>query len=130
MGDSMTGLQDAVRKLTEILERFRKGERRGLVLTLAAMLRLSEKGKKTPSTCDVVEEAREILKKTDGKSEWGVSLDEYTEEKAIELLEELREMGILDIEGPRRYRFARYDSRDIEPYVRDHMAPILLRLRT
>ncbi len=126
----MTGLQDAVKKLSETLERFMRGERRGLVLTLAAMLRLTEKGKKSPSLDDIIEEAREILKKTDRKEEWGVSVDEYTEEKALELLEELREMGMLDIEGPRRYRFARYDSREIEPYVRDHMAPILLRLRT
>ena len=92
----MVSLKALREKLDALLERFRGGKRKGLVLTLLAVVRLSDRGEKiTPEK--VVEEAHRIMEENP-ETDWGVSKDEYTVGLASSLLKELVEMGVLDVE--------------------------------
>lgn len=97
-------------KLDRLLERFKSGERKGLVLTLLAALRLSREGKRI-SAESVVEEARRIMDEVPNV-DWGVSREEYTVGLASSLLQELVEMGVLEEADAALYRFRRYSDGD------------------
>ncbi len=92
----MAEIKDIKKKLDKLLEKFKKKERKGLVLTLLSVVRLSDKGEKvTPE--NVVSEAKRIIDESP-HIDWGVSKDEYNVGIASSLLKELVEMGILDEE--------------------------------
>ncbi len=126
-------LAELKEKLRRLVERFRRGERRGLLLTLVAAARLRERGEAiTPSS--VAREARRIIRETRGRVDWGVSEEEYTESLAADLLEELVEMGVLEPspelleELEKRYRFRSYEEEeDAYKAALEATAPLLFR---
>jgi len=102
--------------LDRLLERFQGGERRGLVLTLLAVVRLKENGREiTPES--VVEEAHKIMSERPDV-DWGVSREEYTVELATKLLDELADAGVIEpidpMEPPpyKKYRVRKYSDGD------------------
>ncbi len=124
----MAGLAEVVERLRTAVERFLRGDRRGLMLTVLAASRLRERGEDITAEA-VAREGRRIIRETGERMDWGVGEDDYTAEKARELLEELADMGVLEkIDGS--YRFARHGPDDVYPHAMDTMAPILLRIRT
>jgi hypothetical protein len=104
------------RKLDQLLERFKAGRRRGLVLTMLAAARLAEKGEEI-SAETVRREALKIMEEHPGV-DWGVSREEYTPGLVASLLKELADMGVLEPVGPwhgefqRRFRIASYSDGD------------------
>ncbi|MEB3760096.1 MAG: hypothetical protein GSR72_03925 [Desulfurococcales archaeon] len=100
------------RGLDKIKEKFEKGDRNGMVLTILALER-ALKNKDKVSIKDVVFEARNIIKKREINVSWGVSYSEYNEELARKLVRELVELGLVEeLEGG-YYRF-RYIE-DLDP---------------
>jgi hypothetical protein len=120
-------------KLERIIERFQRGERRGLVLALISALRLRERGEPiTPAS--VAREGREIIRRTKGRIDWGVDEEGFTEAYVTSLLEELVELGVLEPEPSileeldKKYRFRSYESEeDARAEALRAAAPILLR---
>ena len=96
------------KKLDHILEKFKKGERRGLVLAMLAAIRLSDKGKAI-SVDNIVEEAKMIIDEFPN-IDWGVSKEEFTPGLASSLLKELVEMGVLEPTDTSRFIFKTYES--------------------
>ena len=91
----VSGLLERVRRfLDELKERFERGERRGVVVTLLAVARLLERGERvTPER--VAEEVHAIMDEAPGV-DWGVSREEYTVGMASSILRELAAMGVLE----------------------------------
>jgi len=104
---SLTMLKE---KLDRVLERFKRGERKGLVLTMLAASRLSDKGEKI-SPDNIVKEAHKIMDEAPDV-DWGVTRQEYTVGLASSLLQELVEMGVLEETNTTIYRFRRYPEGD------------------
>ncbi len=126
-------LAELKEKLRHLVERFHRGERRGLLLTLVAVTKLKERGEAiTPS--NVAKEAKKIIKETRGRVDWGVTEEEYTESLAADLLEELVDMGVLEPtpelleELEKRYRFRSYEEEeDAYKAALEATAPLLFR---
>lgn len=98
--------------LDKIKEKFEKGDRNGMVLTILALER-ALKNKDKVSIKDVVFEAKNIIKNREINVSWGVSYSEYNEELARKLVRELVELGLVEeLEGG-YYRF-RYVG-DLDP---------------
>jgi hypothetical protein len=120
-------------RLRGLVERFLQGRRRGLVLALVSALRLRERNEPiTPRS--IAREAREILRRTRGRIDWGVGEEEFTEALAADLLHELVEMGVLEPdpsvlkELEKRYRFRSYEEEeDARLEAMRAVAPVLLR---
>jgi len=104
---SLTMLKE---KLDRVLERFKRGERKGLVLTMLAASRLSDKGEEI-SPDNIVKEAQKIMDEAPDV-DWGVTREEYTIGLASSLLQELVEMGVLEETDTTIYRFKRYSEGD------------------
>jgi len=127
------GLEELRRRLESLVARFRRGERRGLLLALVSALRLRDRGEPvTPE--NVAREGRGIIRRTRGRLDWGVEEEEFTASYAADLLEELVEMGVLEPdpsaleELEKRYRFRSYESEeDARIEALKAAAPILLR---
>ncbi len=109
-------LEEVKRWLDEVLERFRDGKRRGLVVTLLAVARLRERGEEiTPES--VAREARKIMEERPDV-DWGVDAGAYDAELAGRILEELVEAGVVEAVDPlephpaRRYRVKSYPDGD------------------
>lgn len=125
-------LREALAKLVEEFGSIR--ERRRLVLTLIAALRLRERGEPvTPGS--VAKEVQDIIKRTEGRIDWGINSEEYTAAIAVDLLHELVEMGVLEPdpeileELDRRYRFRSYEGEEDAAKEALHaVAPLLLRI--
>ncbi|MEB3765412.1 MAG: hypothetical protein GSR77_04535 [Desulfurococcales archaeon] len=81
--------------LDKIKDKFERGERNGLVLTILALERVLKKKDKA-SIQDVVDEARSILDDKRLNVKWGVSYEEYDEELARKLIKELVELGLVE----------------------------------
>ncbi len=108
--------EKVARWLDELLEKFKRGNRRGMVVTLLAIARLKEKG--LPLTlANIVEEVKRIIREKP-EVDWGVREEEYTEEYAGKLLAELEEVGILEPADPlepppqRKWRIRQYEEAD------------------
>lgn len=97
-------------KLDRVLERFKRGERKGLVLTMLAASRLSDKREEI-SPDNIVKEAQKIMDEAPD-IDWGVTREEYTIGLASSLLQELVEMGVLEETDTTIYRFKRYSEGD------------------
>ncbi len=112
----MGGIESLRRRLDSLLERFKSGRRRGLVLTLLAAARLAERGEEISAETVRREALRLMEERPD--VDWGVGRGEYTTGLAASLLRELVEMGVLEPQGPweseleRRYRLASYSDGD------------------
>lgn len=102
---------DLRRRLDSILERFRSGERRGLVLTLLAVARLARRGEEITAESVAREASRIMDERPD--VDWGVPRGGYTPALASSLLGELVEMGVLEPQGGAgRFRVAGYSDGD------------------
>ena len=111
-------------KLREIVQRFLKGQRRGLVLTAIALLKLRSRGEEATLE-KIVDEARRILERTRGEIEWGVK--DYDENKARQLLQEPKAMGVIEeVDG--KFRFSRRESSDPLLEAAEALAPIIARI--
>ena len=111
-------LEKLRRFLDELKEKFESGERRGLVVTLLAIARLTERGEEiTPEK--VRDEVHSIMGETPG-TDWGVTKEDYTLDKATSLLEELAAAGFIEeIEpGTGRYRLVETVDPRAEIYAR------------
>ena len=111
-------LEKLRRFLDELKEKFEAGERRGLVVTLLAIARLTERGEEiTPEK--VRDEVHSIMGETPG-TDWGVTKEDYTLDKATSLLEELAAAGFIEeIEpGTSRYRLVEAVDPRAEIYAR------------
>jgi len=109
-------LEKIRRFLDDLKERFDRGERRGLVVTLLAVARLMEREEEiTPET--VRDEVHKIMDEY-SETDWGVTKDEYTLELAARILRELAEMGVLVEVEPGRYRAPELVDPKAEIYAR------------
>jgi len=111
-------LEKVRRFLDELKEKFDRGERRGLVVTLLAVARLLEREEEITAE-KVRDEVHKIMKEYPD-TDWGVTIEEYTPELAARILRELAAMGILEeIEpGTGRYRAPELVDPKAEVYAR------------
>ncbi|MCE4600219.1 MAG: hypothetical protein F7C38_01450 [Desulfurococcales archaeon] len=97
-------------KLDKLLEKFKKGDRKGLVLAMLAAIRLSDKGEKI-SPENVASEAKALMDEHPD-IDWGVSREDLTPGLASTLLQELADMGLLEATDTLTYRLKPYKSGD------------------
>lgn len=86
-------IKEHIRRLLSLKPGLR--ERKRLQLTYVAVKRLRERGEQV-TVSKVVEEARRVMEESRGEIEWGFGPEEYTEEVAAPLLQELLDMGVVD----------------------------------